>query len=81
MLEQLRLLATRCVKEQQENANMTLTEQDKRNHFRAKTCYICEGAFTESNKKLEITATGRATIEVQHTTLAISIIFLTDIYP
>ena len=52
MLEQLRLLATRCVKEQQENANMTLTEQDKRNHFRAKTCYICEGAFTESNKKV-----------------------------
>jgi hypothetical protein len=50
MLEQLRLLGSRCVKEQQENTKMELTEQDKRNHFRAKTCYICEGAFTESNK-------------------------------
>ena len=32
---------------------MTLTAEDTRNHFRAKTCYICEGAFTESNKKVK----------------------------
>lgn len=38
MIEQLRLLAARCVEEQQENANMTLTEQDTRNSFKAKTC-------------------------------------------
>jgi hypothetical protein len=36
MLEQLRILATRCVKEQQENAKMELTEQDKRNFFQGK---------------------------------------------
>ncbi len=38
VLEQLRLLATRCVKEQQENEKMKLTAEDTKNHFRAKTC-------------------------------------------
>ncbi len=70
MLEQLRLLATRCLTEQQENENTTLTAEDTRNHFRAKTCYICEGALTEF-KKLGTTTNERATIEVQLTTLAI----------
>ena len=31
---------------------MKLTAEDTNNHFRAKKCYICEGAFTESNKKV-----------------------------
>ncbi len=46
MLEQLRLLATRCVKGQQENENVKLTAEDTKNQFRAKKCFICEGAFT-----------------------------------
>ncbi len=82
MLEQLRLLATRCVNEQQENANMTLTEQDNRNQiFERRLVISVKGRLPNQTKKLETTATERATIEVQHTTLAISIILLTDIYP
>ena len=52
MLEQLRLLATRCVKEQQENTKMELTADDVKDFKRAKVCSICGGAFTESNKKV-----------------------------
>ncbi len=82
MPEQLRRLATRCVKEQRENEHMTLTAEDTRNHFRAKTCYIfAEGLVQNQTKKLGATTTERATIEVQPTTLVILIIFLTDIYP
>ncbi len=52
MLDKLNLVATRCVRERQENTKMELTEQEKRNHFRAKACYVCDGAFLESNKKV-----------------------------
>ena len=52
MIEQLRLLASRCVKEQQQNEKMELTVKDNVNFKRATKCYICEGAFTESNKKV-----------------------------
>ncbi len=52
MLEQLRVLARRCVEGQQENTKMKLTTEDTRNDFRAKTCYIFEGAFTESNNQV-----------------------------
>ena len=52
MLEQLRLLATRCVKEQQENTKMELTAADVKDFKKAKVCSICGGAFTESNKKV-----------------------------
>ena len=36
MLEQLRLVASRCVKEQQENAKMELTADDVKNYRKAK---------------------------------------------
>ena len=52
MLEQIRLLASRCVKEQQENTTIKLTPEDTNNFYKAKTCYLCESAFTESNKKV-----------------------------
>ena len=52
MLEQLRLLGTRCVKEQQENTKMELTAEDVKAFSRAKVCSICGGAFTETNKKV-----------------------------
>ena len=52
MLEQLRLLGTRCVKEQQENTKMELTAADVKDFKRAKVCSICGGAFTETNKKV-----------------------------
>ena len=48
MIEQLRLLAARCVKEQQENTTMQLTVEDVKNNKKAKLCYICNGAFTGS---------------------------------
>ncbi len=52
MFEQLRLLATRCVKEQQENTKMELTAEDVNDFKRAKVCSICGGAFTATNKKV-----------------------------
>ena len=52
MLEQLRLLASRCVKEQQENTKMEITAEDAKNYKKAKCCYICNRAFTETNKKV-----------------------------
>lgn len=36
----------------QKNENMILTTQDKTNHYKAKACYLCNGAFTESNFKV-----------------------------
>ncbi len=51
MLEQLRLLGTRCVKEQQENTKMELTTEDVIN-YKESVCYICNGAFTATNKKV-----------------------------
>ena len=52
LIEQLRLLASRCVKEQQHNERMVMTMKDTMNFNKAMHCYLCEGAFTDSNKKV-----------------------------
>ncbi len=52
MLDKLRLLASRCVKEKQEHTTMELTADDIKNDRKVKNCYICGGAVSESNKKV-----------------------------
>ena len=52
MLEQLRLLASQCVKEQRENTKMEMTAEAVKTYKKAKCCSICGGAFTETNKKV-----------------------------
>ena len=52
MIEQLRLLASRCVKEQQENQKMEMNEEDWETHKAATRCYLCKGAFNKKNCKV-----------------------------
>lgn len=52
MVEQLRTLANRCVREMQKNERMTMTEDDKQNFKSATLCSICNKPFTETNMKV-----------------------------
>ena len=52
MIEQLRLLGSRCVKEQRENTEMIMTKEDWKTHKNATQCYLCGGDFTEKNCKV-----------------------------
>ena len=52
LLEQLRLLAKRCILEMQHNQEMVLTPEDEDNFNNATLCSICNKPFTESNKKV-----------------------------
>jgi len=52
MIEQLRLLASRCVKEQQKNQEMEMTNEDWKMHKSAHQCYLCEEPFTDKNYKV-----------------------------
>ena len=51
-IEQLRLLGARCVKEQQKNERMIMTDEDETDFKTAKCCSICGGCFTKANYKV-----------------------------
>jgi hypothetical protein len=53
MIEQLRLLGTRCVKEQQKNEEIIMTKEDHKNFNSATRCYICNEEFTFKNFKVK----------------------------
>jgi hypothetical protein len=54
MLKELLLLSRDCIKELQRNTDMMLTEKDKRDYHRAKTCHICDKPFGESKALLKV---------------------------
>ncbi len=49
ILEQVRLLASRFVKEQQDNAKIKLTEEDVKNYQKSKVCYIWRGGLLQKH--------------------------------
>ena len=52
LIEQLRLLATRCVEEQRKNERMVMTEEDEKNFKKATVCSICSGPFADWKDKV-----------------------------
>ena len=52
LIEQLRLLANRCVEEQRKNERMIMTAKDHANFNSATKCYICEGSFRNEKDKV-----------------------------
>ena len=52
VIEQLRLLGARCVKEQQKNERMIMTANDENDFQKAKNCSICGCCFTKANYKV-----------------------------
>jgi len=53
MIAQLKLLGSRCVKEQKENERMIMTDEDEINFKNAERCYICDGSFSKANYKVK----------------------------
>ena len=47
MIVELKALAERCMKEMRQNERMVMTQEDKRDFYRAKCCHICKGEFGE----------------------------------
>ena len=52
LVEQLRILASRCVREQQKNERMIYTEEDDKAFEDATLCSICNKQFTKVNEKV-----------------------------
>ena len=52
LIEQLRLLASRCVEEQRKNERMVMTEEDEKNFRKATVCSICGGPFADWKDKV-----------------------------
>ena len=52
LIEQLRLLASRCVEEQRKNERMVMTEEDEKHFKKTKVCSICSGPFADWKDKV-----------------------------
>ena len=52
MITELYGLSDKCIEEMRENKRMVMTDNDKINFTKAKTCCLCNETFNESHKKL-----------------------------
>ena len=52
MITELYGLSDKCIEEMRENKRMVMTDNDKLNFSNAKSCFLCNESFNESDKKL-----------------------------
>ena len=52
MIKKMMEMSERCLAEMRTNQAMILSKEDKQDFHNASTCYLCNGAFTQSNYKV-----------------------------